>query len=146
MAPDTTEISVISLGGLVLTELLPFGGNHLDDAIVTHMKRKFNLLIGRKTACQLKENIGSAVPGKEASMTVVGRDVVSGLPIEMEVLASTVYDGMKSELESLCNSIKMILESSTGTCKRYCIFRNLFNRRQCSHCRFGRIVHRSDKY
>ena len=97
---DTTEISVISLGGLVLTELLPFGGNHLDDAIVTHMKRKFNLLIGRKTACQLKE----------ASMTVVGRDVVSGLPIEMEVQASTVYDGIKSDLENLCNSIKMILE------------------------------------
>lgn len=107
---DTTEISVISLGGLVLTELLPFGGNHLDDAIVTHMKRKFNLLIGRKTACQLKENIGSAMPGKEASMTVVGRDVVSGLPIEMEVQASTVYDGIKSDLENLCNSIKMILE------------------------------------
>ena len=93
-----------------MTELLPFGGNHLDDAIVTHMKRKFNLLIGRKTACQLKENIGSAMPGKEASMTVVGRDVVSGLPIEMEVQASTVYDGIKSDLENLCNSIKMILE------------------------------------
>ncbi len=107
---DTTEISVISLGGLVLTELLPFGGNHLDDAIVTHMKRKFNLLIGRKTACQLKENIGSAIPGREDVMTIVGRDVVSGLPIEMEVKSSTVYDGIKDELANLCNSIKMILE------------------------------------
>lgn len=107
---DTTEISVISLGGLVLTELLPFGGNHLDDAIVTYMKRQFNLLIGRKSACQLKEQIGSAMPGRTDSLKIVGRDVVSGLPIEMEVKASTVYEGIKSDLENLCNSIKMILE------------------------------------
>ncbi len=107
---DTTEISVISLGGLVLTELLPFGGNHLDDAIVTHMKRNYSLLIGRKTACQLKEHIGSAMPGKDEAMTVVGRDVVSGLPVEMEIKASTVYEGMKNDLENLCTSIKIALE------------------------------------
>ena len=107
---DTTEISVISLGGLVLTELCPFGGNQLDDAIVTHMKRRYNLLIGRKSACQLKETIGSAMPGKTEVMTVVGRDVVSGLPIEMEITSAIVYDGIKSELNSLCNSIKIALE------------------------------------
>lgn len=107
---DTTEISVISLGGLVITELLQFGGNQLDEAIVTHMKRKFNLLIGKKTACQLKEEIGSAMPGRTDTMTVVGRDVVSGLPIEMEIKAETVYEGIKSNLESLCNSIKILLE------------------------------------
>ncbi len=107
---DTTEISVISLGGLVLTELCQFGGNQLDDAIVTHMKRNFNLLIGRKSACALKEQIGSAMPGREDSMVVVGRDVVSGLPIEMEVKASTVYEGMKNDLTNLCNAIKIILE------------------------------------
>ncbi|MBE5897439.1 MAG: rod shape-determining protein [Lachnospiraceae bacterium] len=107
---DTTEISVISLGGLVITELLPFGGNQLDEAIVTYMKRKFNLVIGMKTACQLKEQIGSAMPGKTDTYTVVGRDVVSGLPIEMEISAKTVYEGIKSNLESLCNSIKMLLE------------------------------------
>ena len=107
---DTTEISVISLGGLVLTELCPFGGNQLDDSIVTHMKRKYNLLIGRKTACQLKEQIGSAMPGRKDSMVVVGRDVVSGLPIEMEVDSSVVYEGIRSDLTNLCNAIKIALE------------------------------------
>ncbi len=110
---DTTEISVISLGGLVLTELLPFGGNMLDDAIVTYMKRRYNLVIGRKTACQLKEKIGSALPqqtSSEESMVIVGRDVVSGLPIEMPVSATMVYEGIKDDLTNLCNSIKIILE------------------------------------
>lgn len=107
---DTTEISVISLGGLVLTELCPSGGNQLDDSIVTHMKRKYNLLIGRKTACQLKEQIGSAMPGRKDSMVVVGRDVVSGLPIEMEVDSSVVYEGIRSDLTNLCNAIKIALE------------------------------------
>lgn len=107
---DTTEISVISLGGLVLTELCPFGGNQLDDSIVTHMKRKYNLLIGRKTACQLKEQIGSAMPGRKDSMVIVGRDVVSGLPIEMKVDSSVVYEGIRSDLTNLCNAIKIALE------------------------------------
>lgn len=107
---DTTEISCISLGGLVLSNLLPFGGNKLDDSIVTHLKRKFNLVIGRKTAKALKENLGAALPGTEGTMTIVGRDVVSGLPIEMTIDASTIYEGMKEDLSSIANSIKMLLE------------------------------------
>ena len=107
---DTTEISVISLGGLVLTELCPFGGNQLDDSIVTYMRRKYNLMIGRKTACQLKEQIGSAMPGRKDSLVIVGRDVVSGLPIEMEVNSSMVYEGIRGDLTNLCNSIKITLE------------------------------------
>ncbi len=107
---DTTEISVISLGGLVLSDLLPFGGNHLDDSIVTYLKRKFNLVIGRKTAKALKETVGSAMPGNAEVMTIVGRDVVSGLPIEMDINGGVVYEAIKDDLNNLCNSIKMILE------------------------------------
>ncbi|MCR5054018.1 MAG: rod shape-determining protein [Lachnospiraceae bacterium] len=107
---DTTEISVISLGGMVLSELLPFGGNHLDESIVTYMKRKYNLLIGQKTAMSLKENIGGAYPGNTESMEIVGRDVVSGLPIEMKVTGDMVYEGMKSDLNNLCQNVKMLLE------------------------------------
>ncbi len=107
---DTTEISVISLGGLVLSDLLPFGGNRLDESIVTYMKRKFNLVIGKKTAKNLKEKIGSAMNLSTDTMKIVGRDVVSGLPIEMEVEASTVYEGIKDDLNSIGTSIKMILE------------------------------------
>lgn len=110
MGADTTEISVISLGGLVLSNLLHFGGNRMDESIISYMKRNFNLVIGKKTAMQLKENIGSAMPGAEGSMVIVGLDVVSGLPIQMEVTAETVYNAIKENMNSLCNAIKMILE------------------------------------
>lgn len=112
MGADTTEISVISLGGLVLSDLLHFGGNRLDEAIISYLRKEFNLVIGQKTAKSLKETIGSAQPGRTDSMVVVGRDVVSGLPIEMEVSAEHVYLAMKASLTSICNSIKMILEKT----------------------------------
>ena len=95
---------------LVLSNLLHFGGNRMDESIINYMKRNFNLVIGKKTAMQLKENIGSAMPGAEGTMTIVGLDVVSGLPIQMEVTAETVYNAIKENMNSLCNAIKMILE------------------------------------
>lgn len=106
MGADTTEISVISLGGLVLSNLMHFGGNRIDESIINYMKRNFNLVIGQKTAMQLKEQIGCAMPGREGTMTIVGLDVVSGLPIQMEVTAETVYAAMKDNMASLCNAIK----------------------------------------
>ena len=110
LGADTTEISVISLGGLVLSELLPFGGNQIDESIITHLKRKYNLVIGQKTAIQLKEQIGSALKGRGEKLKVVGRDVVSGLPIEMELESDIIYEAIKNDLESFCNNIKLILE------------------------------------
>ena len=110
LGADTTEISVISLGGLVLSELLPFGGNQIDESIVTYLKRNYNLVIGQKTAKQLKEEIGSALEGRGEKLTVVGRDVVSGLPIEMEIESDTIYNAIKADLESLCTNVKLILE------------------------------------
>ena len=107
---DTTEISVISLGGLVLSHLTHFGGNRFDEAIINYFKRNYNLVIGQKTAMDLKEHIGCAIPGGEGKMIIVGLDVVSGLPIQMEITAEMVYSAMKDNLETLCNSIKMILE------------------------------------
>ena len=109
---DTTEISVISLGGLVLSDLLHFGGNRIDESIISHIKRTYNLVIGQKTAKSLKESLGSGLPGIEDSMVVVGRDLVSGLPIELEINAQTVYEAIKENLNSICNSIKMILEKT----------------------------------
>lgn len=109
---DTTEISVISLGGLVLSDLLHFGGNRIDESIISHIKRTYNLVIGQKTAKSLKENLGSGLPGREEGMVIVGRDLVSGLPIELEINAQTVYEAIKDNLNSICNSIKMILEKT----------------------------------
>ena len=112
MGVDTTEISVISLGGLVLSDLLHFGGNRIDESIITYIRKEFNLVIGQKTAKALKENIGSGLSGRSETMIIVGRDVVSGLPIEMEISAEVIYEAMKSNLESICTSIKMILEKT----------------------------------
>lgn len=109
---DTTEISVISLGGLVLSERLNSGGNKIDESIITHVKRKFNLVIGQKTAQSMKETLGSGIPGNEDTMIIVGRDVVSGLPIEMEMSGSVVYEAIKDNLNNICNSIKRILEKT----------------------------------
>lgn len=110
---DTIEISVISLGGLVLSDLLHFGGKRLDESIISYLKRNYSLIIGSKTASFLKEELGYAleeVPEKTA--VVVGRDLVRGLPIEMEITARMVYEAIKDNLNSVCTSIKMILEKT----------------------------------
>lgn len=108
---DTTEISVISLGGLVLSELLHFGGKRLDECIMSHLRRQYSLVIGEKTACFLKEELGCALPDVEdKTATIVGRDVVSGLPVEMEITTAIVYEAIKESLASISTSIKMILE------------------------------------
>ena len=112
LGADTTEISVISMGGLVLSNLLHFGSNRLDESIVSYMRKEFNLVIGLKTAKTLKETIGSGLPGRTESMNIVGRDVVSGLPIELNVTAEVVYNAIKGNLESICNSLKIILEKT----------------------------------
>ncbi|MCI8494452.1 MAG: rod shape-determining protein [Lachnospiraceae bacterium] len=110
---DTTEISVISLGGLVLSDLLHFGGRRIDESIISHMKRNFGLVIGEKTAMYLKETLSCALPENgEQTEIIVGRDVVSGLPIEMEVTSTVVYEAVKDHLNTICNSIKMILEKT----------------------------------
>lgn len=112
MGADTTEISVISLGGLVLSDLMHFGGNRLDESIISYIRKEYNLVIGQKTAKSLKETLGSGLPGRTETMVIVGRDVVSGLPIEMEITAEVVYEAIKANLESICTSIKMILEKT----------------------------------
>jgi len=110
---DTTEISVISLGGLVLSDLLHFGGRRIDESIISHMKRNFGMVIGEKTAMYLKETLSCALPENgEQTEIIVGRDVVSGLPIEMEVTSTVVYEAVKDHLNTICNSIKMILEKT----------------------------------
>ncbi|MGN0484105.1 MAG: rod shape-determining protein [Lachnospiraceae bacterium] len=123
---DTTEISVISLGGLVLSDLLHFGGNRIDESIISHIKRNYNLVIGQKTAKVLKEQLGCALEGAEGSAVIVGRDVVSGLPIELEITADVVYEAIKNDLNSICNSIKMILEKTPPELAKDIIYSGIY--------------------
>lgn len=112
MGADTIEISVISLGGMVLSDLLHFGSNRLDESISSYIRKEFNLVIGKKTAKALKEELGSGLPGRDETMVIVGLDVVSGLPVEREISATIVYEAIKGNLESICTSVKMILEKT----------------------------------
>lgn len=107
---DTTEISVLSLGGIVLSKLIPVGGNRFDDAIKSMVKRKYNLYIGDKTAENIKKKLASAIPEVEGSVKIFGRDVVSGLPIEMEIKSSDVYEAISEYLFAIIDSTKIILE------------------------------------
>lgn len=110
---DTTEISVVSLGGMVITELLHFGGSRLDESIISYIRRNDNLVIGQKTAMQLKEQIGNAFPDEEVqSYKVVGMNVVSGLPVEAEITSDKIYQATKDNLASICSSVRMVLEKT----------------------------------
>jgi rod shape-determining protein MreB len=107
---DTTEVSILSLGGIVLSKLIPVGGNRLDEAIKNMVKRKYNLYIGDKTAENIKKKLACAITTVEASVKVFGRDVVTGLPTEMEVNSSDVYDSIAEYMYSIIDAIKIILE------------------------------------
>lgn len=110
---DTTEISVVSLGGLVISELLHFGGSRLDESIINYIRRNDNLIIGQKTAMQLKEHIGNAFQEDETeSYKVVGMNVVSGLPVEAEITSDKIYHATKDNLASICSSVRMVLEKT----------------------------------
>jgi actin-like ATPase involved in cell morphogenesis len=81
MGGGTTEVAIISLAGIVLSRSVRVGGDEMDEAIVQYMKRVYNLMIGERTAEEIKIAIGSAYPtGDEMSMEVKGRDLVAGLP------------------------------------------------------------------
>jgi rod shape-determining protein MreB len=107
---DTTEISVLSLGGIVLSRLIKVGGNKMDENIIASVKKNHNLIIGRKTANALLREIGYAYQPQEAVMSVVGRDVVTGLPTSVEINSKLVYDAIKELFDQIVDAIKFILE------------------------------------
>lgn len=110
MASDTTEISVISLGGIVLSKIIKTAGSKFDECIASAVKKEHNLIIGLRTAEQLKMELTNAISGSEKSMNAYGRDIVSGLPAKAEVSSELVYDSIAESLHSIIDSIKIILE------------------------------------
>lgn len=107
---DTTEISVLSLGGIVLSRAVKFGGNKLDEQIISAVRKKYNLVIGAKTAEYIKINLGSAIPMDEKFVSVYGRDLVTGLPMARQISSTVIYDCLIDFIHSIVDSIKMILE------------------------------------
>ncbi len=107
----TTEIGVISLGGLVRSKSIRVGGDKFDQAIVDYVKKKFNLLIGDRTAEEVKIEIGTAIPmEKEMKMTIKGRDQVTGLLKSMEISSKEVREAIMEPLKEIAAAVKEILE------------------------------------
>lgn len=109
----TTDVAVISLGGIVASTSVKCAGNKIDSAIVDHVKKTYNLLIGEKTAEDIKINIGSAVPmEEELSMFVKGRDCLSGLPRSVEIKTNEIVKAIAKELRDMIQAIKDVLQET----------------------------------
>ena len=109
----TTEVAVISLGGIVHSRSIRVAGDELDEAITAYVRRAYNLFIGEKTAEQCKIAIGSAYPlEEEMEMTVKGRDLVSGLPRSATITSEEVRAAIQEPLTAIVEAIKLTLEAT----------------------------------
>ncbi|MBX3096001.1 MAG: rod shape-determining protein [Fimbriimonadaceae bacterium] len=109
----TTDIAVISLGGIVLSQSLRVGGNKLDEAIMRHVKQVHNLLIGDQTAEEIKKRIGSAFPLEpEVSMTIRGRDLIAGLPRTVDVTSDEIREALGEPVRQIAEKVCNILEET----------------------------------
>ena len=110
---DTTEVSILSLGGIVISRLIKVGGNQIDEAIVSAIRREHNYYIGSKTAEQVKKELAYAVipeNGEEEKMKICGRNMVLGLPAILEIDAKFVSEAIKDVLKQIMDTVKVILE------------------------------------
>lgn len=109
----TTEVAVISLGGIVSSRSIRVGGDELDEAIIQYMKRTYNLLIGERTAETVKMTIGSAMPSPdEESMEIRGRDLVTGLPKTMPVSVREIELALSEPVSAIVDAVKVTLEKT----------------------------------
>jgi rod shape-determining protein MreB and related proteins len=109
----TTEVAVISLGGIVTSKSVRVAGDEMDAAIVQHIKRKYNLLIGERTAEDIKIKIGSAdVLPEELRMTIKGRDLVAGLPRTLEISSEEIRDALTEPVQIIVDAVKSTLEKT----------------------------------
>ena len=109
----TSEIAVISLGGIVASTSVRIGGNKMDLAITEFVRRKYNLALGERTAEDVKINIGSALYLKEKMyLDVKGRDMITGLPKTVKISSDDVTEAIQSELEGIVVAVKAVLHDT----------------------------------
>jgi rod shape-determining protein MreB len=107
----TTEVAVISLAGIVMSKSIRVGGDKMDEAIVSHIKRKYNLLIGERTAEDIKKQIGSAYPMEEVlTVEVKGRDLVAGVPKTLTINSDEVRDALAEPVNAIVEAVRVVLE------------------------------------
>ncbi|MDD2239061.1 MAG: rod shape-determining protein [Kiritimatiellae bacterium] len=111
MGGGTTEVAIISLAGIVLSRSVRVGGDEMDEAIVQYLKRVYNLMIGERTAEEIKITIGSAYPlGEEVSMEVKGRDLVAGLPKTLTITSEEIREALQEPVSAIIEAIRITLE------------------------------------
>ena len=109
----TTDIAVISLGGIVASTSVKIAGDDFDEAIVRYMRKKHNLLIGERTAEEIKIQIGTCYPGgEEMSMDVRGRNLVSGLPRKVTVTSAETEEALRESVSQIIEAIHEVLEKT----------------------------------
>lgn len=110
----TTEVAVVSLGGIVTSKSLRVAGDELDESIINYIKKVYNLMIGERTAENIKMQLGSAykVSDVEETMEIKGRDLVTGLPKNIEITESEVREALKEPVSAIVDSIKLTLEKT----------------------------------
>jgi rod shape-determining protein MreB and related proteins len=109
----TTEVAVISLNDIVVSTSVRVGGNRFDEAIAAYIKRKYNMLIGERTAESVKIEIGSALPlARPLTMQVRGRDQVAGLPRTIEINSNEITEAIQEPLEAVVNATRMVLSET----------------------------------
>lgn len=109
----TSEVAVISLGGIVTSKSLRIAGDEFDEAIVNYIKREYNLMIGERTAEEIKLNIGSAYPRmKEEWMEIRGRDLMTGLPKNIDISSNEILEALREPVNAIIDAIKLTLEKT----------------------------------
>jgi len=107
----TTDVAVLSLGGIVVSESLRVGGDKFDEALVRYVKREYNIMIGERTAEQMKVNIGTALAlGRNESMEIRGRDLVSGLPKTLRITSAETFEALSESVSLIVQRVKTVLE------------------------------------
>ena len=110
----TSEIAVIALSGIVNNTSIRIAGDEMDEAIITYLKKKYNLAIGENTAEKVKKTIGSAykLPGGEEFMDVKGRDVIDGLPKTIRISSAEIRDGLDEPVRLIMQALRQALEQT----------------------------------
>lgn len=109
----TTEIAVISLAGIVFSRSIRIGGDEMDDAIIEYLKKTYNLMIGERTAEEIKIKIGSAYPLEdEMTLEIKGRDLVAGLPKTITITSEEIREALQEPLRAILETVKLSLEKT----------------------------------
>jgi rod shape-determining protein MreB len=109
----TTEVAVISLSGIVYCNSVRIAGDRIDEAIIQYIKRKYNLLIGERTAEFVKISIGSAYPvenEQEIDLEIKGRDLVGGIPKTLEISSKDIREAIAEPVNAIVDSVRLALE------------------------------------